>query len=124
MKTWIAFSRFHRGGFGLAPVDGGGTGTRGQAAQGQGSGQSPMLFVVIGVGSVALLLLIGLLIAVLDARKGNGMAPCPRRRRAQVAEPLRAPQPIRRLRPRARRITTDLSAAVDVTRSSTHSSNR
>ena len=37
---------------------------RGQAASGQGSGQSPMLYAVLGVGSLAVVLLIGLLVAV------------------------------------------------------------
>ena len=61
----------------------GGTGSRrsvpasqpargGQAAQGQGSPQSPMLFVAIGVGGVAVLLLAGILVVVL--MRGNGDA--------------------------------------------------
>ncbi len=47
--------------------------TRGQAAA-QGSGKSPMLFVVIGLGSVAVLVIGGLLVAVLMRDSGNNNA--------------------------------------------------
>ncbi len=50
---------------------GGGQPSRGQAAQADGSGKSPMLFVVVGIGGVAVLLLVGLLFAVM---RGNGDA--------------------------------------------------
>ncbi len=46
---------------------------RGQAA-GQGSGKSPMLFVVVGLGSVAVLVIGGLLVAVLKRETGNNNA--------------------------------------------------
>jgi hypothetical protein len=75
---------------------------RGQAASAQGSGQSPMLYVVLGVGSVAVLLLIGLLIAVLMRGNGNAenvaAAPAGGGSPAEVAEvapiqPASAPTP-------------------------------
>ena len=70
---------------------------RGQAAQGQGSGKSPMLFVVIGVGSVAVLLLIGLLFAVLMRGNGNERRTSrpllPGGQRPEVAEPASRLQP-------------------------------
>src|SRR5262249_8123454 len=62
---------------------------RGQA-QAQGSGQSPMLYVVLGVGSLAVLLLIGLIAAVLMRGNGNegkvAAAPAGGGRPADVAE--------------------------------------
>jgi S1-C subfamily serine protease len=63
---------------------------RGQAPKGQSSGQSPMLFVVIGIGSVAVLLLIGLLIAVLMRGNGDagGGARAPQVAEAQPAPPV------------------------------------
>jgi S1-C subfamily serine protease len=46
-----------------------------QAAQSQGSPQSPMLFVAIGVGSVAILLLAGIFVVVMMRGDGGGGAP-------------------------------------------------
>jgi regulation of enolase protein 1 (concanavalin A-like superfamily) len=68
---------------------------RGQAAQGQGSGKSPMLFVVIGVGSVAVLLLAGLLFVVLRGTgdAGNGAVAAGGAGGAGVAQ-VQTPTPI------------------------------
>ncbi len=68
-----------------------GQSARGQAAHGDGSGKSPMVFVVVGIGSLAVLLLIGLLMAVL--MRGNGDAGGGAPQVAQ-AQPAQAPEPV------------------------------
>ena len=68
-----------------------------RGAQSDRQGQSPMLYVVLGVGSVAVLLLVGLLIAVLMRSDGNaaGRAPGGAGRAPDVAQapPLQTIQP-------------------------------
>ena len=72
---------------------------RGQAA-GQGSGKSPMLFVVVGLGSVAVLVIGGLLVAVLMRENGKNnagnvaAAPAGGGRGSEVVQAAPVPQPI------------------------------
>jgi regulation of enolase protein 1 (concanavalin A-like superfamily) len=68
-----------------------------QAGQGEGSGKSPMLFVVVGIGSLAVVLLIGLLIAVLMRGSGDAGVGAPQIAQAAptpvVVEPVVTPPP-------------------------------
>jgi regulation of enolase protein 1 (concanavalin A-like superfamily) len=94
---------------------------RGQA-QAQGSGQSPLLYVVLGVGSVAVLLLIGLLIAVLMRGNGNGgnvaAAPEGGGRPTEVVEAAPTPQPIQPVTTAP--VVTPTSTPVDVSSSASY----
>ncbi len=87
----------------------GGKPARGQAAQSDGSGKSPMVFVVVGIGSLAVLLLIGLLFAVLMRGSGDAGGGPP-----QVAQAQPAPEPVVTATPAVSATTTPTPAAAAV----------